>query len=314
MILSVETFILFFSFYLLGKSADLVVENIKRISQTLGFSLAVLGIILGFFTTLPELGVGINALIFNYGNLSLGNLLGGLPVIFCLVLGLSAVLNRKIITEGDFKKVLPGLFYIFLPFILLLNGRLGFLEGVLLVVFYFLATLFLYRNNHAAPGFRIAVTDKSKLIKEIKYIILGVLGVLILSDIIVRLMIGILKDYPLPPFLIGALVFSIGTNLPEIIIAVQSWKKHAAELSVNHLLGSSMANILLVGFFASLKPFIRAVDVNFLFLAFFVLFVLILFVVFYRTKKILSAAEGYILLFLYIIFFLIQSWLLRNYV
>ena len=48
-------------FALLGITADLAVNNIRFIAQSLKLKLFALGIVLGLFTTLPELAVGINA-------------------------------------------------------------------------------------------------------------------------------------------------------------------------------------------------------------------------------------------------------------
>ena len=74
-------------FYLLGKSADLMVLNVRRLGEALGVKIFAFGIVLGFLTSFPEIAVGVNSLLLDIRSLSLGNLFGGILVTFGLILG-----------------------------------------------------------------------------------------------------------------------------------------------------------------------------------------------------------------------------------
>lgn len=89
-------------FIILGIAADVVVRNIKYIATVLKVRLFAFGIVLGLATSLPELSVGINAMMNEASSLSVGNLLGGIIVIFGLILGTSLIFNRSVETDGSF--------------------------------------------------------------------------------------------------------------------------------------------------------------------------------------------------------------------
>src|SRR5688572_30324040 len=138
---------LFILFYALGRCADLVVINIRDIGRKLRLPIFFLGLVLGLLTSLPELAIGINALVQDIPSISVGNLLGGSLVLFCLVLGISILLNRKIKTDGKTGSLLPILGYIFLPLLLGLSGEINFWSGLVLLLLYPTVLLHLYLTH-----------------------------------------------------------------------------------------------------------------------------------------------------------------------
>src|SRR3989339_1678129 len=114
----IDSLLLLFLFAVLGVPADFAVRNIKYIASVLKIRLFAFGLLLGLITTLPELSVGINATIDKAASLSVGNLMGGIIVIFGLVLGASLLLNRQIDTNEKLKILIPEVAIIFLPILL----------------------------------------------------------------------------------------------------------------------------------------------------------------------------------------------------
>ena len=106
-------------FFILGKSADFLIVNIKKISDRLKIKTSTIGIILGILTTTPELFIGINAIENKVGSISIGNLFGGIILLFTLLLGVNLVLNEKIRTDGEIKNIAPNFLFIILRVILL---------------------------------------------------------------------------------------------------------------------------------------------------------------------------------------------------
>ena len=108
-------FILAGLFLLLGTSANIVVDNIKKIGKKLRIPTFLLGLMLGILTSFPELSIAINTSIKGIQDVSVGNLFGGIFVVFCITLGLGLILNRKIKTDGKITTPLPAFAFLFFP-------------------------------------------------------------------------------------------------------------------------------------------------------------------------------------------------------
>lgn len=289
-------------FLILSKSADIIVLNLKKIGKKLGIKIFFLGIMLGIITSLPEMAIGFNSLIKGIPDISFGHLMGGNIVLLGLILSISIILNRKIKTEGSHWPFLVTLLFLFLPLILGYKGSLNFFDGTILILGYILLIYYLYRDNKKKEWVKINIVDRDKASKNILFIIIGLLGVLLSSELIVRVTIFILEDYNISPFIVGLLFYSIGTNLPELTIALRSFKRKVEELSFSNLIGATITHILILGIFSFIKTINLEIDISYLFLTIFTLIFFIILYIFYRTDKLLSRLEGYVLLFLYLIF------------
>jgi len=289
-------------FLILSKSADLIVLNLKKIGKKLGVKIFFLGIMLGIITSLPELAIGVNSLIKDVPDISFGHLMGGNIVLLGLILSISIILNRKIKTNDSSKPFLFTLIYLFLPLIFGLSGQLNIFNGIILILGYVFLMYYLYSDNKKREWIKISVVSQDRTSKNIFYIMLGLLGVMLSSELIVRTTLFILEDFNISPFIVGLLFYSIGTNLPELTIALRSFKRRVEELSFSNLIGATMAHILILGVFSFISPINIEVNASYLFLTLFSLVFFILLYIFYRSDRLLSRKEGYALLFMYFLF------------
>jgi len=306
-----DVFKLFALFTFLGISADLVVRNIKHIAAVLRIRLFAFGILLGLVTTLPELTVGINATLEGVAGLSVGNLLGGIIVLFGLVVGSSLILNRKISTDGNLKTLIPEIGIMFSLVLLGLDGKFGLLDGLLMISLYFGLVYYLYRVNHSFAGGGVVMVEKNKIIKAISLAVIGVVFLLLVSHWIVDASLELLEYWNVSRLVMGFLIFSIGTNLPEISIAITSWRKKNSELSLSHILSSAFTNVLAMGMLAAIKPMSFSAGPAFYILSIFLAVILILFLFFYHSGKKMDRKEGVILLACYALFLLVNFWLIK---
>ena len=170
--------------------------------------------------------------------------------------------------------------------------------------------MFRINNDKSAP--KIKIFKKDNISKKILLIIIGLVGLILFSELIVRATLFLLKDYNISTFIVGLLIFSVGTNLPELIIAVRSFKRKVEELSFSNLIGSAMGNVLMIGILSSLKTIKIEVDYSYVFLLIFSFVFFTILYIFYKTDKLLSRSEGLVLLFLYLFFvsgqIFIQLW------
>ncbi len=265
----------------------------------------VLGIILGITTTFPELILGINATVKGVANISAGNLLGGIMVLFGLILGGSLILNRGIKTDGQTLSLLPQILFIFLPLFLGLDGQFSVFDGGLILGAYILLLVYLYYRNQELKKkneFSLIKIKGRENMRSIFIIIISIIILIISSNFIIKISGQLLQQININPFIIGLLLFSIGTNLPEITITLTSWWKKSADLSLSYVIGSAMANIMVLGLLSIIKPINIFPDLSYMLLIVFITFTLSILLIFYKSGKILSKIEGIFLILTYILF------------
>lgn len=329
----VYIFLIFVLFYFLGKSADILILNVKKIAERLNVKIFIIGIILGILTTMPELFLGINSINKGLASVSLGNIFGGSIIILSLLFGISLVLNKEIKTDGDLKNIIPNLLFILLPILVGLKGSLTIYNGITFIFIYFLIIIYINkRNNIVVDAVKIRDEEKRSILikikekfsfiknkgflKEIGLSILSITLLIIVSNIIMDLSGYVLEEFHVSKFFIGLIVFSIGTNLPEFIVIIKSSKNNNSELSISHLIGSAMANILILSILTLFTNFSVNVNLPYIITLIFLAILITLVAIFYKTNKSFSRREGFIFLSIYIAFLIFQiifviSWVLN---
>jgi cation:H+ antiporter len=87
------------------------------------------------------------------------------------------------------------------------------------------------------------------------YILAGLVGLFLGGEALVRGSVSIAQRLHVPPFLIGLTVVGFGTSTPELLVSVEAALRGAPDIAVGNIVGSNIANILLiVGFTALVWP------------------------------------------------------------
>jgi len=130
--------LLFFSFLLIKATEILIgaLNHLSKVSHLSKFGLS--GFLLALATSLPELFVGITAALEQKPNLALGNVLGSNVANLSLVIGGAAVIGGSIGVVGNL--LFKDMVYVFLagilPLVMLIDGKLTRVEGLLLLAIY----------------------------------------------------------------------------------------------------------------------------------------------------------------------------------
>lgn len=289
-------------FFALGKTADLIVFHLRRVGEDLGLNLYFLGFVLGAFTSLPELTVGINAVLNDVAVVALGNLMGGIMVVFGLIFGASIVVNRKIETNPKDWLLPVILVYLMLPIVLGANGVIGKGEGALMIGLYLLLLALLLFKNQQKAGRRWRAISKRDLSISTFWVGVGLVLVVVLANVIIDSTVLLLKDFGISFFIIGLIIYGIGTNLPEIIITIRSWVRQVRELSESNLIGSAMANVLITGILSFMRPITLQLGWPHLVTAVAMAVLLTMLYFFWRSQARFVRREGWMLLSVYLVF------------
>lgn len=75
---------------------------------------------------------------------------------------------------------------------------------------------------------------------------LGLAGLVIAGDALVRGAVGLAERFGIPPLIIGLTIVALGTSAPELMVSIQAAFDDAADIAVGNIVGSNIANVLLV--------------------------------------------------------------------
>lgn len=269
--------------------------------------------ILGILTSLPEISIGIMAIIEDKPLIFAGNLLGGVIVMFLGIIPLLGMLGNgiKIPTQLSLKQILVSLVIILAPSLLTADQKIESWEGVLMVLLYLI--LFLFFSKDLSLAERIKNTTRRKSLNKLKLlgkIITGIILMAFASQQIVNSTLFFADKLNISPFFVSLIVVSIGTNIPEITIVFRSILQKQKDVALADYLGSASANTLLFGFFSLLYWRPIYLPNHFLIRLTFLILALTLFFIFARSKRILSRKESVILFLLYIAFILFEIYVI----
>lgn len=297
-----EFILLIILFLILGKFADITVRGIKVLSRHLGIPALVSGFILGFFTSAPEFFIGINSSLKDINTISFGNLLGGVLVLLGLVSSLNIILNKKVdVRHGlNTKEFISIALFLIYPLLAMLNGKVTLPEGLFMIMVFLGMSYYFFKGRFEKNHFRMKMILPEK--KVFFHIVFGLTGIIVISKFIVDLSFRVVESYQLPIFLFGLIIFSLGTNLPELIITIKSWQNKIKDFALGNIIGSAVTNIFIVGILTLFRPIVMEITFPFYNFLFFYILICALFMIMALTDQRFNQQEGLWLLGIYIIF------------
>lgn len=302
--------ILIFSFVLI-KAADFVVVALRRLGRTTHTgAFTISAFLLALSTSFPEFFVGVTSALSDTPNLSLGNVLGANIANVSLVAGVSAIIGGSLLVHGEFLH--RDIFIAFLaglaPIVLIFDRTLSRVDGLILIALYGVYASSLFREKfeeiarqHQEEGFWYRFLRRFKNLegevgKELGRLFLGVALLLFSADMIVRFAKLFAEAANIPVFLVGLIILSVGTTLPEIAFSIRTIEDRVPTMFFGNILGSIIANsTLIIGVVAVLSPIHVVARRDYLLaaLAFIIVFGLFWFLI--RTKHRLDRWEAVVL-------------------
>ncbi|WP_103334027.1 calcium/sodium antiporter [Pseudotabrizicola formosa] len=79
------------------------------------------------------------------------------------------------------------------------------------------------------------------------YLVIGLIGLFFGGEALVRGSVGIARRMAIPPLLIGLTVVGFGTSTPELLVSVDAALRGVPDIALGNVIGSNIANILLIG-------------------------------------------------------------------
>lgn len=294
------------SFFGIWFGSGLIISAVTKFSEKLRLSpFAFSFVFLGILTSIPEFSVGLQAVANHDAEIFIGNLLGGIILLFLFVIPLLAIFGKGINLKRELsnRTLLYCLIVIVAPAILILDRRMTNIEGAVLLVLYLLLLISVERNHGILDKDNSKILSlKAYSIADIFKVIGGIGIVIVASNLIVEKTIFFADILHISEFYISLVIVSFGTNLPELVLALRSVISKKEDVAMGDYIGSAAVNTFLFGLFTLLHNGEVLTADSFMITFIFIGIALILFYTFFRKRGYISQMNGLVLFALYCLF------------
>jgi cation:H+ antiporter len=232
--------------------AEGLIRGSSALALKIGITPLVVGLtVVAFGTSTPELVVSLKAALIGNSSISLGNVVGSNIANIALILGIAAIIRPLDVHANVIRREIPILIGVsLLPILLLIDGELSFIDGLILVmgiVIYTVVNVIMARkekNTEIGKEFKEGL--KTGLGVPVSIImIVGGLGLMILgANLFVTSSISIAKVIGVSDAIIGLTIVAVGTSLPELITSIVAAYKNESDIAIGNVVGSNIFNIL----------------------------------------------------------------------
>ena len=272
----IPSFLMIGGLVMLAMGAEVLVRGSSSLALRLGVTPLVIGLtVVAFGTGSPELFVSVQAAYRGESGIALGNIVGSNISNVALILGLSAVARPMRVRSELIKREVPVMIAVTVGLcLLLLDGMLSRLEGLLLVVGSLAYTVFAYiaarrdRSTLVAEEFEEALTQPRRAAwLDMLFVLMGFVFLLAGANLLLKGALVVAEKFGVSQVVIGLTIIAIGTSLPELATSVTASVRREPDVAFGNAIGSNILNILLVlGIVALIQPIetkgLRIVDIG----------------------------------------------------
>lgn len=251
---------------LLTTGGEALIRGSLAAATRMGVSPLLSGLlIVGFGTSAPELVVSIDAALSERPDIAIGNVVGSNISNVLLILGLCALITPLAVKPLALRRDAVTVVAASVLFLILVGGSA--LERSDAAIFLAALSAYLiwaYRTErsgaapsaelHQAEGEEVTSLPKTAL-WTIMAIVLGLVLLILGSQVLLRGAVGIAESYGVSEAVIGLTLVAVGTSLPELSISVIAAFRRHADVAIGNILGSNIFNLLgILGVSALLQP------------------------------------------------------------
>jgi len=230
--------------------ADLLIAQSETIARFFGLSDFFIGAtLIALGTSLPEMAASISASMAGHPAIALGNIIGSNILNITLVLGTVFLIAKNIKPHRDFfsQDSSWALFPVFIFILMIMDGVISRLDGLLLIVLMGAYLLFLIRN-----GEEMLTPDETQeedtrtsfsWIRTGGMLLAGFVTVIIGADYLIESASALARMFGVSEWIIGVVMIALGTSMPELVVSIVAARKGKADMAIGNIIGSNMANI-----------------------------------------------------------------------
>lgn len=240
---------------LLVWGADRFVIGAASLARNLGVPPLLIGLtVVGFGTSAPEMLVSTMAALQGNPGIGIGNAVGSNIANIALILGVTALIAPLTVRSDMLRREYPLLLAVSVfAFIVLLDGDLDRLDGILLLLGLVISMLLLIRigmqrrdHDPLADELEAELPDSIATAAAVGWLLVGLAVLVVSSRMLVWGAVEVATTFGVSDLIIGLTIVAVGTSLPELAAAVMSALKNEHDLAIGNVVGSNIWNLLAV--------------------------------------------------------------------
>ncbi|WP_196016315.1 calcium/sodium antiporter [Alistipes senegalensis] len=217
-------------------------------------------------TSTPELVVSVLSAIGGQSDVAIGNVVGSNIFNVFVILGVCALIRPVPLTSGNIRRDIPFGVLVSLLLLalaqdsLLCKGaadRIGRLDGVAMLALYILLMWYTIRKTKRPEATAPTEGSKAPMAAWLTAVMIvgGLAGLVFGGEMFLRSATSIARSLGVSESVIAITLVAGGTSLPELASSLVSLFKGKAEMALGNVIGSNIANILLIlGVSATIHP------------------------------------------------------------
>lgn len=314
-----DIFLLILGLALILGGANFLTDGSAALAQRFCVPEFIVGLtIVAVGTSTPELVVSVLSAAAGNSDVAIGNIVGSNIFNVFLILGVCALIAPLPLTGGNIRRDLPFLTAVSVLLLLLTSDHLlglgevdaiGRIDGIVMLLLYIALIRYTIRAERrtAAQATQTTQTEKPQRSRSLWLIVVmiagGLAGLIFGGELFLDSASAIARALGVSESVIAITLVAGGTSLPELASSVVSLLKGKSEMALGNVIGSNIANILLIlGLSATIHPLtlggITRIDLLTVLLSSVLLFV----TAFTFRRKAVDRWEGAIFLVIYALY------------
>lgn len=317
-----DIFLLILGLALILCGANFLTDGSAALAQRFRVPEFIVGLtIVAVGTSTPELVVSVLSAAAGNSDVAIGNIVGSNIFNVFLILGVCALIAPLPLTGGNIRRDLPFLTAVSVLLLLLTSDRLlglgevdaiGRIDGIVMLLLYIALIRYTIRAERrtaaqATQTTQTTQTEKPQRSRSLWLIVVmiagGLAGLIFGGELFLDSATAIARALGVSESVIAITLVAGGTSLPELASSVVSLLKGKSEMALGNVIGSNIANILLIlGLSATIHPLtlggITRIDLLTVLLSSLLLFV----TAFTFRRKAVDRWEGAIFLVIYALY------------
>ena len=240
--------------------AEMLIHQSEKIALRFDIPEFIIGAtLIALGTSLPEMAASVAASAADKPEIAISNVIGSNILNITLVLASVFLIARNIKPDRDFfaKDSTWALMPVFVFILMIMDGVISRFDAMLLMLMMGAYLLFLVQDAKSLPEDELEDVAKEPFSWPLTLLMLAIGFVLVIvgAHFTVESASDIAKSFGVSEWIIGIVMISFGTSLPELVVSISASVKGKVDMAIGNIIGSNMANTSVVlGAAALTKP------------------------------------------------------------
>jgi cation:H+ antiporter len=231
--------------------ADMIINQSERIALKFKIPEFIIGAtLIALGTSLPEMAASIAASLGGKADIAIANVIGSNILNITLVLATVFIIAKRINPNRDFfaKDSTWALVPVLIFILMILDGFISRFDAALLLLLMGAYLIFLLQDAKNIPEEDIEDLDEGSFswLTTIPLLLGSFLLVVIGAHFTVESAAEIAKSFGISEWIIGIIMISLGTSLPELVVSIAAAVKGKVDMAIGNIIGSNLANTTVV--------------------------------------------------------------------